>query len=53
MPKHQRETIEMLARSGRLTTEQATALADELTFDSKKADALIALFDSLGNLNKP
>lgn len=38
------EAIHRAARNGRFTTAEARALASELTFDSGKADALIALY---------
>lgn len=41
------DVIQMAARSGRFTTEQARALAGELTFDSKKSEALIALYPAV------
>jgi hypothetical protein len=41
------EVIQRLARTGRFTTDQARSLAAQLTFDSKKAEALIALYPAV------
>lgn len=40
-------TVRRVARNGRFSTQQARSIADQLSFDQSKADALIALYPSV------